>query len=56
MTGGGPGNASEVLATYTYKTAFQQNEAGYGSALAMLITVLSLVSAIAFVRLRERQS
>jgi raffinose/stachyose/melibiose transport system permease protein len=54
MTGGGPGNASEVLATYTYKTAFQQNEAGYGSALAMLITLLSLVSAIVFVRLRER--
>src|SRR5215218_5645893 len=55
MTGGGPGNASEVLATYTYKTAFQQNEAGYGSSLAMLITILSLVSAVAFVRLRERQ-
>ena len=54
MTGGGPGNASEVLATYTYKTAFQQNQAGYGSALAMLITLLSLVSAIVFVRLRER--
>ncbi len=54
MTGGGPGNASEVLATYTYKTAFQQNQAGYGSALAMLITLLSLVSAVAFVRLRER--
>ncbi len=55
MTGGGPGNASEVLATYTYDTAFQQNQAGYGSALAMLITVLSLVSAVVFVRLRERQ-
>ncbi len=55
MTGGGPGHASEVLATYTYKTAFQQNEAGYGSALAMLITALSLVSAVVFVRLRERQ-
>jgi len=54
MTGGGPGNASQVLATYTYTTAFQQNEAGYGSALAMLITILSLVSAIVFVRLRER--
>ena len=54
MTGGGPGNASQVLATYTYKTAFQQNEAGFGSALAMLITILSLVSAIVFVRLRER--
>jgi raffinose/stachyose/melibiose transport system permease protein len=55
MTGGGPGHASEVLATYTYKTAFQQNEAGYGSALAMLITALSFVSAVLFVRLRERQ-
>jgi raffinose/stachyose/melibiose transport system permease protein len=55
MTGGGPGNASEVLAIYTYKTAFEQNQAGYGSALAMLITVLSLISAFVFVRVRERQ-
>ena len=55
MTRGGPGNASEVLATYTVKSAFEQNLAGYGSALAMLMTVLSLVSAVVFVRLRERQ-
>jgi len=55
MTGGGPGNASQVLATYTVKTAFEQNLAGYGSALAMMITVLSLVSAVVFVRLRESQ-
>lgn len=55
MTGAGPGNASEVLATYTYKTAFAQNQAGYGSALAMLITILSLISAFVFVRVRERQ-
>jgi raffinose/stachyose/melibiose transport system permease protein len=55
MTGGGPGHASEVLATYTYKEAFEQNQAGYGSTLAVLITLLSLVSAVVFVRLRERQ-
>ena len=55
MTGGGPGHASEVLGTYTYKAAFNQNEAGYGSALAMLITALSFLSAVIFVRLRERQ-
>jgi ABC-type sugar transport system permease subunit len=55
MTGGGPGHASEVLATYTYQVAFQENQAGYGSALAVLMTVLSLVSAVVFVRLRERQ-
>jgi raffinose/stachyose/melibiose transport system permease protein len=55
MTRGGPGSASEVLATYTVRSAFEQNLAGYGSALAMLMTVLSLVSAVVFVRLRERQ-
>jgi ABC-type sugar transport system permease subunit len=44
-----------VLATYTVRTAFQQNQAGYGSSLAMLITFLSLVLAVVFVRLRERQ-
>jgi raffinose/stachyose/melibiose transport system permease protein len=55
MTGGGPGHASEVLGTYTYQVAFQENQAGFGSALAVLMTTLSLVSAIVFVRLRERQ-
>jgi ABC-type sugar transport system permease subunit len=34
--------------------AFNQNQVGYGSALSMVITVLSLVTAVAFVRLRER--
>ena len=55
MTSGGPGTASEVLATYTYRAAFNQNLAGYGSALAMLITLLSFVAAVSFVFLRERQ-
>ena len=56
MTGGGPGYASDLLGTYTYKMAFNQNQVGYGAALSMAITVLSLVSAIVFVRLRERSS
>jgi raffinose/stachyose/melibiose transport system permease protein len=55
MTRGGPGSASEVLATYTVRSAFEQNLAGFGSALAMLMTILSLVGAVVFVRLRERQ-
>jgi ABC-type sugar transport system permease subunit len=54
MTGGGPGYSSDLLGTYTYKMAFNQNQVGYGAALSMAITVLSLVTAIAFVRLRER--
>jgi raffinose/stachyose/melibiose transport system permease protein len=55
MTGGGPGNASQVLATYTVRSAFEQNQAGFGSALAMLMTGLSLIATVVFVRLRERQ-
>jgi ABC-type sugar transport system permease subunit len=43
-----------VLAIYTYKTAFSQNEVGYGAALSVVITVLSLASAVAFIRFRER--
>ena len=54
MTQGGPGYSSDLLATYTYKMAFNQNQVGYGAALSMIITVLSLVTAVAFVRLRER--
>ena len=54
MTGGGPGTSTELLATYTYKSAFNLNEVGYGAALSMVITALSLVTAVAFVRLRER--
>jgi raffinose/stachyose/melibiose transport system permease protein len=54
MTSGGPGTSSELLGTYAYKIAFRRNEVGYGATVSLLITVLSLVGAIAFVRLRER--
>jgi raffinose/stachyose/melibiose transport system permease protein len=54
MTQGGPGISSELLGTYTYKAAFTQNNVGYGAALSVVITVLSLASAVIFVRIRER--
>ena len=48
MTGGGPGTATELMATYMYKNAFAQFNMGYGSAIAggmfILITLLSLVT------------
>ena len=48
MTGGGPGTATELMATYMYKNAFAQFNMGYGSAVAagmfLLITLLSLVT------------
>ncbi len=54
MTGGGPANATEVIATYTYKEAFTQNNVGYAATLSLVITAISLVASIVFIRLRER--
>ena len=55
MTGGGPANATEVIATYTYKEAFTQNNIGYASTLSLVMTVISLIASVTFIRLRERQ-
>lgn len=48
MTGGGPGNATELMATYMYKLSFAQFNMGYGSAVAggmfILISLISLVT------------
>jgi ABC-type sugar transport system permease subunit len=54
MTGGGPANATEVIATYTYKEAFTQNHIGYASTLALVMTVISLIASVTFIKLRER--
>ena len=47
MTGGGPGVATEVMATYMYKASFVRFNIGYGSAIAsgmfLLITLIALI-------------
>jgi raffinose/stachyose/melibiose transport system permease protein len=43
MTGGGPANATEVLASHLYKRSFQQLEYGYGDALSVVLMVLCLI-------------
>lgn len=43
MTNGGPGNATNVVALYAYKTSFSSHKMGYGSALSIGILVLSLL-------------
>ena len=54
MTGGGPNNASEVIATYTYTEAFTQNRVGYAATLSLVMTAITLVASVVFIRLRER--
>lgn len=56
MTGGGPGYATETLSTIIYKTSFIYAEFGYGSAIALVFSILVGVivfSATAFLRKRE---
>ncbi len=56
MTGGGPAGATEVLGTYAYSNAFQFNRISYGTALALLITVLAIPFTIGLNRLQRRLS
>jgi raffinose/stachyose/melibiose transport system permease protein len=56
MTGGGPADATEVLGTYAYSSAFELNRISYGTALALVITVLSIPFAVGLNRLQRRLS
>jgi raffinose/stachyose/melibiose transport system permease protein len=46
MTGGGPGNSTQVLATYMYNQGFFQGQMGYASSIASLIFVITLIVSI----------
>ncbi|GAB3173311.1 sugar ABC transporter permease [Myceligenerans halotolerans] len=55
MTAGGPGGQTEVLLTYMYRQAFAEFDFGYGSALAVILTVLVfVVSALQLRAFRDR--
>lgn len=55
LTNGGPGQSSELLTTYMYKTAFVHTDYGYASAISMFIVVECLVAVgLIFVLLRRR--
>ena len=56
MTGGGPAEATDVLGTLAYGNAFQLNEIGYGTTIALLITILSVPVAVLLNRLQRRLS
>jgi len=47
LTGGGPVDASETLATQIYKQTFAFGRFGYGTALSLILTVLITVLALA---------
>ena len=50
MTGGGPGNSTEVLTTYLYRKAFNTNEMGYASTIAVMVFVVTILFSIVQIR------
>jgi ABC-type sugar transport system permease subunit len=56
MTAGGPGHATETVATDVYVTAFRFLEVGYAQAMAMILLVLILLLAIVEYRILNRRA
>jgi len=56
MTGGGPGEATETLAMYIHKTTLDFLDFGYGSALAALMFVFSMVATSGYLKYTRRGS
>ena len=55
MTGGGPGIASELMATYMYRTAFATLRMGYGATIATAMFISTTVIALATIKLLNRR-
>ena len=50
MTGGGPGNATDVIATYIYKVGFSSSRMGYGTAVSLILFLMIVV--ISFIQVK----
>jgi raffinose/stachyose/melibiose transport system permease protein len=53
-TQGGPVRATEVLSTYMFKEGFQKNQYGYGSAIAVVLSLIILVTSVIYAAIQER--
>lgn len=54
LTGGGPGTSTEPLSLYTFNTLLQHLRFGYGSALSVLIFLVTFMLALVYIRLAGR--
>ncbi len=51
MTSGGPGRATEVLATLLYKTGFRMDKMGYASSISVLLFIITLLLSLVQIRM-----
>jgi raffinose/stachyose/melibiose transport system permease protein len=50
VTGGGPANATTTMATYMVQFGFQRSQLGFGSAVAVILFIISLAFALVYQR------
>ncbi|SFT20637.1 carbohydrate ABC transporter permease [Paenibacillus sp. BC26] len=56
MTNGGPNNKTEIVTTYLVKVVFKNGDVGYGSALAVLMTIVITLIGILFNKLKPKDA
>jgi multiple sugar transport system permease protein len=56
LTGGGPGNATEVLGTYAYEQAFSARERGYGAAIGVVLYLLLILVLSTYLWISHRRN
>lgn len=56
MTYGGPGTATQVFGTWIYANVFQYYQAGYGMALAVVITLIAIAVSIPYVLSQTKEA
>jgi raffinose/stachyose/melibiose transport system permease protein len=56
LTNGGPFGATEIPTTYLVKVVFRNADVGYGSALAVVLTLVVVTVGIAFIRLQRSRA
>jgi len=55
MTGGGPGNSTQVLVTYAYETGFDSRRQGYAAAIGVIVYVAVLVFTVLWWQVQKRR-
>lgn len=54
LTKGGPGGATNVPSYYSYQNFFEKTEVGYGASIASVLTIITIVLAVGFIRVQAR--
>ncbi len=55
LTGGGPGNETQFLASYLYKQAFNSYKYGYGNAIGVVFIIICLVATVVLNKIFEEK-